>query len=602
MRKITEILLLILLITACSSQKETITKETDEVSQKLSKKEAEKKAQDHFIDGTIAELDNKIAEAVLEYQEALRYDSSSGIHYALGKNYLLLNKLRSALTHAKAAVNLEPENTEYNFLLARVYTASHQTDSAISTYENLISFDSTNYQAYYNLGYLYEAEKPTKALSVYNKLIDLVGPQWSVLVKIADLNERMGNVEETIKSVEKLLELNPSNLDLQKILIESYLKSGKYEKALSHLDETLAIYPEDENLIEYKASAYIQTGKWKEGAEEYKKLIENEKISFDAKLRIGIAFFTQSGKDSALITIAKDIFEKIDKDSLDYQVKVYLGEIAALQNDDSTAIHNFKIASTLAEWNPQVWMRLGGMLFESQKYSETETEMRKAVANFPDDFVLNIYLGLSLSQQTKHEEALPYLKKSVELQQNDLTALSAYGFSLFQLNREDEALTYLEKALVIAPENITILGMLGLIYDNKDMWEKSDSIYNKAMSVDPNDLSILNNYAYSLSERGIRLEEALEMVKKSVETEPENSSYLDTIGWVYFQLGEYEKAKEYIEKAIKFDEGNVTQFDHLGDVYLKLGDGGKAIELWNEALKLEPDNEKIKEKIEKGLM
>ena len=134
------------------------------------------------------------------------------------------------------------------------------------------------------------------------------------------------------------------------------------------------------------------------------------------------------------------------------------------------------------------------------------------------------------------------------------------------------------------------------------MWEKSDSIYNKAMTVDPNDLSILNNYAYSLSERGIRLEEALGMVKKSVEAEPENSSYLDTIGWVYFQLGDYEKAKEYIEKAIKYDEGNVTQFDHLGDVYLKLGDGDKAIELWNEALKLEPGNEKIKEKIEKGLM
>ncbi|KAB2840740.1 MAG: tetratricopeptide repeat protein, partial [Melioribacteraceae bacterium] len=490
-------------------------------------------------------------------------------------------KLRSALTHAKAAVEIEPKNTDYNFLLARVYTSAHQTDSAIATYERLISFDSTNYQAYYNLAYLYESEKPTQALSLYNKLIDMLGPQWSVLVKIADLNERMGNVEETIKSVENLLELNPSNLDLQKILIESYLKSGKYDKAISRLDETLAIYPEDENLIEYKASAYIQTGKWKEGAEEYTKLIDNEKISFDAKLRIGIAFFTQSGKDSSLISVAKNIFEKIDKDSLDYQVKVYLGEIAALQNDDSTAIQNFKIASTLAEWNPQVWMRLGGMLFESQKYYETEKEMRKAVANFPDDFVLNIYLGLSLSQQTKHEEAIPYLKKSVGLQPNDLTALSAYGFSLFQLNREDEALTYLEKAYEIAPENMTILGMLGLIYDNKELTEKSDAIYEKALAVDSTDISILNNYAYSLSERGIRLNEALEMVKKSVEADPENSSYLDTIGWVYYQLGEYEKAKSYIEKAIQSDAGNATQYDHLGDVYLKLGNRIKAVEAWN---------------------
>lgn len=599
MLKFINTLMIITMLVGCSAQTETVNIK-DEKS--ISDKEAKKKAQEHFIDGTIKELDNKFAEAILEYQDALKYDSSAGIHYALGKNYLVLNKLRSSLTHAKSAVLLEPKNPDYNFLLGRIYAAANQRDSAIAVYENLITFDSTNYQAYYNLGFLYEADKPMKALSVYNKLLDLLGPQWNVLVKIADLNERMGNVEETIKSVENLLELNPSNLDLEKILIESYLKAGKFEKAFEHLDETLAIYPDDENLIEYKASANIQTGKWKEGAEEYKKLIEENKISFESKLRIGLAFFTQSDKDSTLLETAKEIFNSIDKDTLDYQVKIYLGEIAARQNDDSAAVHNFKLASEMAAWNPQVWMRLGGMLFESRRYDEAVEEMKKAVLNFPDDFVINIYLGLSLSQENRHGEALQYLKKAVELQPDDLTALSALGFSLYQEDRGDEAIPYLEKALNLSPENITILGMLGLLYDNKDLFDKSDSIYTKALQVDPEDPSILNNFAYSLCERGIRLEEALEMVKKSVEAEPENSSYLDTIGWIYFQLGDYQKAKEYIQKAIEFDAGNATQYDHLAEVYMKLGEGEKALEAWREALKFEPDNKNILEKIEKGVL
>ena len=61
----------------------------------------------------------------------------------------------------------------------------------------------------------------------------------------------------------------------------------------------------------------------------------------------------------------------------------------------------------------------------------------------------------------------------------------------------------------------------------------------------------MNNYSYTLAERGERLELALEMAKKAIEQEPDNPSYLDTIGRVYFKLGNYEKAREYISKAVE---------------------------------------------------
>ena len=112
---------------------------------------------------------------------------------------------------------------------------------------------------------------------------------------------------------------------------------------------------------------------------------------------------------------------------------------------------------------------------------------------------------------------------------------------------------------------------------------------------------ILNNFAYSLAERGIELDRALKMVQKAVDEEPENSSYLDTIGWVYYQKGEYDKALKYIEKAIEFDQNNATLLDHLGDVYYKMGNSTKAVELWKEALSIDSSNTDIQTKIEKGM-
>ncbi|HEX3073637.1 MAG TPA: CDC27 family protein, partial [Ignavibacteriales bacterium] len=111
---------------------------------------------------------------------------------------------------------------------------------------------------------------------------------------------------------------------------------------------------------------------------------------------------------------------------------------------------------------------------------------------------------------------------------------------------------------------------------------------------------INNNYAYSLAERRVQLDKALEMASLAVEKEPGNSSYLDTKGWVHFQMGEFDKAKELIEKSYKMDEDNAEVVEHLADVLFKIGDKEKAKELWRKAMELGSDNEQLKTKIEKG--
>ncbi|MBI1937282.1 MAG: tetratricopeptide repeat protein [Ignavibacteriales bacterium] len=587
-----------LIAAACSSnvvkEEETKPEDTGIVL------DARKVAQDKFIKGSVFEAKGEIPEAIANYQEALSLDPQPGIYYALAKNYYLINKLSPALDCAQKATQSEPQNKEYLYLLASVYNASRLEDSSAAVYEKIIKLDSTDATSYFQLALLNEKSKPLYSISLYKKVIDLIGPEWNVLIRLIDVNERLGNVNETINTVEELLKLNPSDLRLQKVLIESYLKTNSGDRALKLIDEALTSFPGDIELIEMKAKAWISKDEYKKAFEEYKKLLAREEIGFENKMQIGGIFLSASEKDSTNLIYAKEIFNELNKDSLDWQVNAYLGEIELRLKNDSSAVKYFTKAAEAAEWNAQIWIRLGGLLFDKRKYSEAVQLMSKAVEKFPNDFAINLIYGLSLSQENDHASAKIYLQKAQRVNPSDLTALTALGFTLNQLEEYDEALKYLNQALAINPNDVQTIGMTALIYDSKENFKMSDSLYGEAMKLDSSNALILNNYAYSLAERRERLEDALRMSKKAVEQEPNSASYLDTYGWIFYQLGDYKKAKEYIEKALLLEDKNATLAEHLGDIYFKLGDKEKAMRHWEKALANDLDNEKLKTKIAKG--
>lgn len=591
------LLLSFFLMLGCSA---TSTKTEVAIQNEISRNsQNEKLAQDHFIKGSIYDLKGEYHAAILEYQDALVLDEQAGIHYILSKDYLTLQKLVPALKHSQKAVELGPDDVEYNFLLGSIYRIAQQPDSSEKYFEKVIELDSLYFQAYYSLAQLNEANRPLKSLELYNRLLELTGPEWSVLVKIAELNERLGYVDRTINTVEELLKLNPSNLKLQKLLIESYIKTDKNDEALVLIDDALTMFPDDLGLIEYRGNVKVNQNKWSEASDEYQKLFHSPELPFEVKKRMAGGFVAEAARDSNIIPIAKNLLLEIEKDSTDWQVNAFLGEISIEEGNDSVAIIYFQNALELAPWNAQLWNRVGILLFESQRFEETIVEMKKAILKFPDDFVNNLILGLCLSQQKDIEGASRALEHAVRLNPNDLTALHAYGFTLNQLNRNDAALVYLDKALYLDPDNIQVIGTMGLIYDSMDDFAMSDSLYERALLIDSTNVLISNNYAYSLSERGAQLDRALQLSEYAVEQEPKNSSYLDTIGWVHYKRGNFDKAIKFIRMALEEDESNATLFDHLADIYDKMDNKEKAIEYWQKALELDPTIENVNEKLEK---
>jgi tetratricopeptide (TPR) repeat protein len=90
------------------------------------------------------------------------------------------------------------------------------------------------------------------------------------------------------------------------------------------------------------------------------------------------------------------------------------------------------------------------------------------------------------------------------------------------------------------------------------------------------------------------------MAKEAVEQQPANQSYLDTYGWVYFRLQQYDEAERYIKKAIDLGSNSPVINEHLGDIYYKQSKKEKAMEYWQKALQLDATNTELKEKIQRG--
>jgi Tfp pilus assembly protein PilF len=176
------------------------------------------------------------------------------------------------------------------------------------------------------------------------------------------------------------------------------------------------------------------------------------------------------------------------------------------------------------------------------------------------------------------------------------------GIAYNRAGLQQDSRIALERAVELNPTDVNALSSLGLTYDALKMHTESDSSYERALRVDPKSSLVLNNYAYSLSERGLQLERAERMSKESLATDSLNSSYLDTYGWILFQKGKYSEAVIYIQKAVDLGDASAVVLEHLGDAYAKLDRMDEAKKYWTKALEKDEKNIALKEKLSRGTL
>jgi tetratricopeptide (TPR) repeat protein len=172
------------------------------------------------------------------------------------------------------------------------------------------------------------------------------------------------------------------------------------------------------------------------------------------------------------------------------------------------------------------------------------------------------------------------------------------GIFKYDVGYNEEALLFLNAAYEIDTNKMEVLQIIAEINDALGNYNVSDSIYEKILNKEPNNPIISNNYAYTLSQRKLKLDYALDLAKVALNNNPTSAVYLDTYGWVLFQMGDYRSALESIEQSIIYDDDNYETYAHLAEIHYKLEnfiDSHKALE---KALEIHPTDATLLEKKE----
>ena len=116
-------------------------------------------------------------------------------------------------------------------------------------------------------------------------------------------------------------------------------------------------------------------------------------------------------------------------------------------------------------------------------------------------------------------------------------------------------------------------------------------LLREAFRLDPDHAPALNFLGYSLAERSLRLDEALALIQRALTLDGSNGAYLDSLGWVYYQMGRYLEARDPLERAAREYPHDGTVLEHLGDLYMKIGEVDMALAAWGRALVAGPEDE-----------
>ena len=142
----------------------------------------------------------------------------------------------------------------------------------------------------------------------------------------------------------------------------------------------------------------------------------------------------------------------------------------------------------------------------------------------------------------------------------------------------------LQDAQAKFPDDTTLGFELGAVLDKQKKFADAEAAFRQVLKKEPDNAPALNYIGYMLAERGERLNESVDLLKKALELEPDNGSYLDSLGWAYYKADKLPLALDNLQRAADQLKSNSVIQDHYGDVLYKLTRYDDAIAAWTRAL------------------
>ena len=596
------------------------------------------------------------------YKKALEMDPrSSVIMERLAEIEAKSQHLRDAVAHAQEALKLDPDNVDAHRLLARIYIRTlgdmgagevqkESLDKAIEQFEAILKLQPDDAYSALWLARLYRFENQHDASEkVLRGLLQREPDNGQALEQLSQLLIDEGRSQEAIALLSQAAS-DSSSPDLYDLLGDAYSQQKDYAKAEQAYRKAVDEEPEEASHRHGLGQALMAEDKYAEALEQFKKLSEMEPGTADNYLRMSELYRRLGQFDQAEVSLLRakqlspDSLEILFNEALLYEdqgrfddaVKVLSDAIAGIKAQAGQSNSNGSPSNTLGI----LYEQLGRVYREAQNYpaaieayremaklgpdSRNRAEMllidayredrdldqaiaetKKALVDSPNDKNLTVTLAMLYGEKRDPDQATKLLQPLLQGNGNDVEIYLDIA-QVQERDREypqaEESAQKAEQLAQAEPDKEMVWFMLGAIYEREKKFDSAEQQFRKVLDQNPNNSEVLNYYGYMLADRGVRLEEATNLVQKAVGQEPNNGAYLDSLGWAYYKQNKLAEAEEYLRKAVDRESHDPTILSHLAEVYVKMGQTERAAELierslseWQKAVPADYDDDKVNE-------
>ncbi|MGA3201393.1 MAG: tetratricopeptide repeat protein [Bryobacteraceae bacterium] len=606
-----------------------------------------------------------IKKAIENYKLAIKEDPQTPmLSEELSELYIQTGRLREAQSDAEEALKANPNDINAHRMLGRIYTRQigdsqeHRIDEgmlkkSVEEYKKITELDPKDTDSWLMLGRLEKvSQNSVEAQNAYKKALEIDPDNEDALTGLAMVYADLGDTTQAADLLKKLAAKNPTPRSLQ-ALAAAYEQMHEYALAAETLKRTLELSPPNATeLKRFLAGDLRKATQLQEALKVYQDLVTEEPSDAESYLRISniytqmrdfakareaedkaraiepnnleiryneVVILESEGKMSEatgrlkeiLDTTAKKNYTKEERDnriillerlsgfySLNDQIEPAveaLRQVAELDHDQDAAMAS-KIVLTY---------RLGKDLPKAQREADA------ALKKWPEDRALRASRADVLADMGQTDAAAAEMRKLLD-GKSDLEIYLELAGQIYDRGRkfdeEGKALDAAEKLAVSKEDKIGIWFQRGAMYEKMKKIDLAEVEFRKILEVSPDYAPALNYLGYMLADRNVKLTEALTLITKALDLEPNSGAYLDSLGWVYYKMNRLPEAEENLRQALLRTPRDATVHDHMGDVLLRESKVKEAIAQWQLSLQefekslpadVEPgDVAKVKSKLE----
>ncbi len=517
----------------------------------------------YFLWGTHAENNKLYNEAEEAFEKALICDPDS--RYILRKLPILLirmGKQHGAEKWLRTLIEKYPDDTQDRLLLARLNIRNGEIDEAIQLYKELIILTPEDETILLRLGFLYSEQN------------------------------RYMEAEQTFQQA---LEINKESLFAHLYLARLAIQTKDMEKAAQWYKKALAINWSVDLALEL-AEFYGMQENYKEVESQYRSILKNQPKDHRAGLGLVHTLLLQDKEEEALLILSNLRQNSNDPNQIDIiTARLYLRS------------KNFEKAAAILEPMtrqqevPEATYMLAVIRYQ-QKKLDIALSLLHTIEEESTHYENGIYLQVRiLLEQEKQDKAIKLIKQAINNTNTVSPGLYTLLASLYmEQNQLQKGYALLDDALIKYPDNPQIYFEYGLLLEQDARQQQAISHMEKVLELEPDHAEALNYLGYTWADNNVNLEKALEYIQKSMHLKPGSGYIQDSLGWVYFRMGELDLAIKEILAALQLEPEDPNIYEHLGDIYQKQGKKKKAKQAFNKAEQLfntESSKKRMREKI-----